>query len=153
MTTLKTTVRLMMTTEPQEKTHSWKDKETGNERSRVRELLEGYLLGTGVPLTKLEVNINKYQGTSQFRAVKLVDLYKAFVKNEDNLKSGKKVLLAHLELIPMKNAFSEDGTINAFAPYLTGYDVADATEEDALEIEAILRNTTGTSETSAEAAS
>jgi len=138
-TTMTTTVRLMMTNEPQEKTLAWTDKQ-GNARSRVRESLNAFLLGTGSPLTKIDININKFVGSNQFREVKLVDLYKTFVKNEDELRSGKKVILANLELIPQKNALSDEGEINAFVPYLKSYDVADATEDDSAEIEAIIRN-------------
>ena len=136
--TLTTTLRLMMTAEPKETTLSYKDKD-GNERSRVRESLEAYLLGTGVPLTAIDLNINKFVNNNQYRNVKITDLLKMFIKNESDLRTGKKVLLAHVELIPQKNNFSQDGVINAFQPYLSGYDLADATEADTLEVDAIKR--------------
>ena len=138
-TSLTTTVRLMMTIEPQEKTLEYKDRE-GKERSRVRETLEAFLLGTGLPMTKIDININKYVANNQYRNVKITDLYKTFVKNEEDLTTGKKILIANLELIPQKNNFSEDGAIASFAPYLHSYEVADATESDLQEIEAIKRN-------------
>lgn len=136
--TLTTTLRLMMTAEPKETTLSYKDKD-GNERSRVRESLEAYLLGTGVPLTQIDLNINKFVNSNQYRNVKITDLLKMFIKNESDLRTGKKVLLAHVELIPQKNNFSQGGVINAFQPYLSGYDLADATEADLLEVDAIKR--------------
>lgn len=135
---ISTTLRLMMTTEPKEQDIKYKNKD-GNEMSRVRESLEAFLLGTGVPLTVIDLNINKFVNGSQYRNVKIGDLYKMFAKNEAELKSGKKVLLAHVELLPQKNNFNDSGVINAFQPYLTGYDIADATEEDLFEVEAIRR--------------
>lgn len=138
-TVLTLPVRLMMTIEPQEKTNTYKDKE-GKERSRVRETLEAFLLGTGLPMTKIDININKYVANNQYRNVKITDLYKTFVKNEDDLTTGKKVIVANLEMIPQKNNFSEDGAIGSFVPYLHSYDVVDAAESDLEEIEAIKRN-------------
>jgi hypothetical protein len=133
---LTTTVRLMMTEPAKESDLTYKDRD-GNVKARVRESLEAYLLGTGNPTTKIDININKFVGGNQYRSVKITDLFKTFIKHEGELKTGKKVLLAHLELIPQKNNFSESGVINAFQPYLVGYDVADASESDQLEISTI----------------
>lgn len=133
--TLQTTLRLMMIKEPQEIENKWtKD---GKEYSRIRESLEAYLLGTGVPLTLIDLNINKFQNGKHYRDVKLTDLFKSFIKNENDLKTGRKVLLAHVELIPVKNNFAENESINRFEPYLTGYDIADATLVDTQEVESI----------------
>jgi hypothetical protein len=134
---LTTTVRLMMTQPAKESDLTYKDKD-GNVKARVRESLEAYLLGSGTTLARIDININKYVGGNQYRTVKITDLFRTFMKHEDDLKSGKKVVLAHLELIPQKNIYSETGAINAFQPYLTGYDVADATEQDQVEISTIL---------------
>lgn len=134
---LNTTLRLMMTAEPKEVEIKYKEKNTGEEKSRVRESLQAYLLGTGIAATEIDININKFQNGSQYRNVKLTDLFKTFVKNEDDLKTGKKVLLANVELLPVKNNFSETGVINRFEPYLVGFDIAEATTEDSSEIEVI----------------
>lgn len=133
---LSASLRLMMTAEPKEAEITYKDRNQ-EERTRVRESLEAYLLGSGTPMTLIDININKFHNGSQYRNVKLTDLFKTFVKNEDDLKTGKKVLLAHVELLPVKNSFSETGVINRFEPYLTGFDIAEATAEDTSEIEVI----------------
>ena len=133
---LTTTVRLMMTEPAKESDLTYKDRD-GNTKARVRESLEAYLLGTGNPLTKIDININKFVGGNQYRHVKITDLFKMFMKHGKDLTEGKKILLAELELIPQKNNFSEAGVINAFQPYLVGYDVADVTEADAQEISVI----------------
>jgi hypothetical protein len=137
-TGLTTTFRLMMNQEPKEVTLSYKDKEQ-KERSRVRESLEAYLLGTGVPLTSIDLNINKFVNNNQFRNVKITDLLRTFWKNTDDLTTGKKVLVAQVELIPMKNNFNDSGVINSFAPYLHSYEIEDANEADLKEVVAILR--------------
>ncbi len=135
-TSLTTTVRLLMTEPAKESDLTYKDKD-GNQKSRVRESLEAYLLGTGVPMTRIDININKFVGGNQYRHVKITELFKTFMKHGQDLTNGKKVLLAQVELIPQKNNFSDSGVINAFQPYLVGYDVADATEADSDEISAI----------------
>jgi hypothetical protein len=101
------------------------------------ESLEAYLLGTGNPFTKIDININKFVGGNQYRHVKITDLFRVFMKHSNDLTTGKKILLAQLELIPQKNNFSDSGVINAFQPYLIGYDVADATDTDTKEISVI----------------
>jgi hypothetical protein len=137
-TTLTTTLRLMMTKKPQEVDLHYKDKE-GNEKSRVREFVQAYLLGTGAPLTTIDININKYVAGNTYRHVKITDLYEKFIDHKADLMTGKKVLLAHVELVPQKNNFSENGVINSFTPYLTGYDIAEPTEADATEVASIMR--------------
>ena len=139
---LTTTVRLMMTEPAKESDLTYKDRD-GNVKARVRESLEAYLLGTGNPLTKIDININKFVGGNQYRHVKITDLFRMFIKHSGDLTTGKKVLLAQVELIPQKNNFSDSGVINAFQPYLIGYDVADATETDAQEI-SVIQNFYGT---------
>lgn len=133
---LTTTLRLMMTKKPQEIDLHYKDRD-GNEKSRVRESLQAYLLGTGVPMTTIDININKFVAGSQYRDVKITDLYEKFIDNKADLMSGKKILLAHIELVPQKNNFNDSGVINAFQPYLKGYDVAEPTETDLLEVASI----------------
>lgn len=140
------TVRLMCTEPAKESDLTYTDKD-GNTKARVRESLEAYLLGTGNPLTKIDININKFVGGSQYRHVKITDLFKMFMKHGTDLSSGKKVLLANLELIPQKNNFpGQNGIINAFQPYLIGYDVADATDADTTEI-SVIQNFFGTDTT------
>lgn len=143
---LTTTLRLMMVSEPKETEIKWQSKE-GLPMTRVRESLEAYLLGSEMPLSVIDININKFSNGSQFRNVKLTDLYKMFVKNEDDLRSGKKIVLAEVELLPMKNNFSDNGTIDRFQPYLTKFDVALASESDLEEIALINKVTTDTSGT------
>lgn len=135
---ISTQFRLLMVKEPKEETINYTDK-NGKPRSMERESLEGYLLGTDSPMSVVDVNLNKYVNNSQVKNVKITDLLKTFVKNEDDLKVGKKVLLANVELLPVKNAASEQGIINRFEPFLTSYDIADATTEDSAEIGSILR--------------
>jgi hypothetical protein len=130
---LATTFRLMMITEPKEETIKWTDKK-GTEKAMVRESLEAYLLGSGTAMSVINININKFANGSQVRNVKITDLFKTFIKNEDDLKSGKKILLANVELLPVKNSFSETGVINRFEPYLSSFDLADSSEEDQTEI-------------------
>ena len=138
-TSLTTTLRLMMNKKPQEVDITYKDKE-GNERSRVRESLQAFLLGGTAPMTTIDININKFAGGSQYRNVKITELYEKFVDNKADLVSGKKILLAHAELIPQKSNFQNDnGMITGFQPYLVGYDIAEPSESDAQEIEAITR--------------
>ena len=133
------TLRLMMTKKPSEVDLKYKDKD-GNEKSRVRESLQAFLLGTGAPMTTIDININKFAGGSQYRNVKITELYEKFVDNKADLVSGKKILLAHVELIPQKSNFQNDnGMITGFQPYLFGYDIAEPSESDAQEIEAITR--------------
>lgn len=134
---LTTTIRLMMTEPAKESDLTYKDKD-GNVKARVRESLEAYLLGSGNALAKIDININKFVGGNQYRTVKITDLFRTFMKHGNDLKVGKKIVLAHVELVPQKNNFSDSGVINAFQPYLVGYDVADATEQDQLEISTIL---------------
>jgi hypothetical protein len=141
---LTTTLRLMMVSEPKEIEIKWQSKE-GVPMTRVRESLEAYLLGSELPLSVIDININKFSNGSQFRNVKLTDLYKMFVKNEDDLRTGKKIVLAEVELLPMKNNFSDNGTIDRFQPYLTKFDVALASESDLEEIALINKVTTDTS--------
>ena len=135
---LTTQLRLMMNQPPKEVDFNYKDKD-GNERSRVTESLEAFMLGTDVPLTVIDININKFVNGSQYRNVKLTELFGTFMKNHADLTSGKKVLLANVELIPQKNYFSQKDVINSFKPYLASYDIADATAEDTEEIETIKR--------------
>lgn len=140
---LTTTVRLHMTEPAKESDLTYKDKD-GNVKARVRESLEAYLLGTGSPFTKIDININKYVGGNQYRTVKITDLFKMFMQHGTELTNGKKILIAELELIPQKNNYSQEGVINAFQPYLIGYDVADSTEPDTQEI-TVIQNFFGTS--------
>ena len=133
-----TQLRLLMVKEPKEETINYTDK-SGKPRSMERESLEAYLLGSPVPMAVINLNLNKFVDGSQVKNVKITDLLKTFVKNEDDLKAGKKVLLANVELLPVKNSASEEGIINRFEPFLTSYDVADATAEDVTEIECIRR--------------
>ena len=138
-TSLNTTLRLMMNKKPKEVDLKYKDKD-GNEKSRVRESLEAYLLGTGAPMTTIDININKFVAGSQYRNVKITELYEKFVDNKKDLTSGKKILLAHIELIPQKSNYADSaGVINAFQPYLVGYDIAEPTEADLAEIAGIVR--------------
>lgn len=136
---LTTTLRLMMNQPPKETDLNYKDKE-GNDRARVRESLEAYLLGTDAPLTTIDININKFMNGNQYRNVKLTELFSTFMKNNADLTTGKKVLLANIELVPQKSFFNnEKDIVNSFSPYLVSYDVADANEEDTKEIAEIKR--------------
>lgn len=135
-TSLTTTLRLMMTKKPQEVDIKYKDKD-GNDKARVRESLQAYLLGTGIPMTTIDININKFVAGSQYRDVKITELYEKFIDNKADLISGKKVLLAHIELVPQKNNFNDSGVINSFQPYLVGYDIAEPTEADSVEVATI----------------
>jgi hypothetical protein len=137
---LTTQLRLMMNQPPMEQDLNYTNKE-GKEISRVRESLEAFMLGTDTPLTTIDININKFVNGNQYRNVKLTDLFLAFMNNTKDLTSGKKVLLANIELIPQKNFYSEKDVINSFQPYLASYDIADANEEDKEEIESIKRIT------------
>lgn len=137
---MQTTLRLMMTKKPQEVDLTYKDRTTGEEKSRVREFLQAFLLGSDVaPMTPIDININKYVNGNTYRNVKITDLYEKFVDHKADLVSGKKVLLAHIELIPQKNNFSEDGAISSFTPYLKGFDVAEPNEADKVAVESINR--------------
>jgi hypothetical protein len=150
---LTTTLRLMMVSEPKEDTNKWINKQ-GQEVSRVRELLQGHLLGSETPLSLIDIDINKFSNGSQFRNVKLTDLFKMFVKNEEDLKIGRKILLAEVELLPVRSNFASDaGNISSFKPFLTGFTIADPSEQDIRDVELINRVTTDTSETVEESTS
>ena len=139
------TLRVMMVTEPKEETNTWKNRE-GQEISRVRELLQGYLLGSETPLSLVDIDINKFSNGSQFRHVKLTELLKMFVRNEDDLVAGRKVVLAEVELLPVRSNFASDaGNIASFKPFLTGFTLAEPSEQDLVDIALINRVTTDTS--------
>jgi hypothetical protein len=77
-----------------------------------------------------------------------------FVKNEEDLKIGRKILLAEVELLPVRSNFASDaGNISSFKPFLTGFTIADPSEQDIRDVELINRVTTDTSETAEESTS
>ena len=131
---LTTKVRMYVSTLPTETERSYKD---GEETKKwKKESFSGLVLGSGLENVIADLQFRSSKSNVATKNAKFSDFLVSYVRNEQPLKAGERVVVAEVLMNPRVNRTGEDaGLATQWSPTILGFEIVEATDADRQEIE------------------